>query len=279
MNVYVLALASAACYGAGDFMGGLASRRTGTVAVVLWSQLAGLVVIALGFAILPSAHPAARDLAWGAVAGVAGALGVGLLYHALSITRMSVVAPITGVCALSIPVVAGLIAGERPGAAALVGVALAAVAVVLISREAPSSEPSMDLRRGVIAALAAGLVVGIFLVALARVSSQAGLWPLVAARGSSVSLSLLFGLVARRNLRVGREALGLVLVGGMVDMAANVFYMLAVQRGLLTIVATLSSLYPGATVLLAAIVLRERLRPVQMAGLACAGAAIVLITV
>jgi len=277
---YLLAIAAAVGYGAADFMGGLASRRAATLAVVLWSQLVGLAMVAAAVLLFP-AHPAARDLAWGAGAGLAGSLGVGLLYYALSIAPMSVVAPVTGVCALSVPVVAGLAFGERPGAAALAGVPLAALAVVLVSRgadpaHAPPSRHGSAL--GVPIAVAAGLVVGLFLVGIAQVSPEAGLWPLVAARASSVAAAGMIGAAGPRRLRLDRATVPVVVAAGAVDMLANILYLLAVQRGMLSLVGTLSSLYPGATVLLAALVLHERLRPVQLAGLACALAAVVLVT-
>lgn len=278
----MLALASAVTYGAADFMGGMASRRASTLSVVLWSQLAGVLVVAAGLVFLPAARPTAGDLAWGAAAGIAGIAGVGLLYHALSIAPMSVVAPVTGVCALSLPVLVGLVAGERPGVAALAGVPVAAVAVVLISREG-AIEDAVEGRapataRGLMVALTSGMIIGLFLVLLAQADPRSGLWPLLGARAAAVSSGLLFARLARRGIRLERAVVPLVLLGGFTDMLANVLYLLATQRGLLSVVATLTSLYPGATVLLAAVVLRERLRPVQLAGLACAGAAIVLMT-
>lgn len=280
MMAYVLALAAAVGYGAADFLGGLASRRAATLAVVLWSQLVGLVMVAVAVLAFP-ARPTPADLAWGAAAGLAGSLGVGLLYHALSIAPMSVVAPITGVCALSVPVMAGLAFGERPGVLALAGVPLAAVAVTLISRGADPAHAPPSARgssRGVPIAVVAGLVVGLFLVGIAQASPRAGLWPLVAARAASVVAAALLGAAGTRRLRLERRAVGIVLAAGTVDMLANIFYLLAVQRGMLSVVGTLSSLYPGATVLLAALVLHERIRPIQLAGLACALAAIVLVT-
>jgi drug/metabolite transporter (DMT)-like permease len=190
-------------------------------------------------------------------------------------------APITGVCALSLPVLAGLAFGERPGVAALAGVPLAAVAVVLISRGAdPAHAPPSagGSARGVPMAIAAGVAVGVFLVAIAQASPQAGLWPLVAARAASVTAAGLIAATMPRRAKLPRGAIPIVAAAGAVDMLANILYLLAVQRGMLSVVGTLSSLYPGATVLLAALVLHERIRPIQLAGLACALGAIVLVT-
>jgi drug/metabolite transporter (DMT)-like permease len=154
--------------------------------------------------------------------------------------------------------------------------------VVLISREG-EIEDAVEGRapataRGLMVALTSGMIIGLFLVLLAQADPRSGLWPLLGARATAVSAALLFARLARRSIRLERPVVPLVLLGGVTDMLANVLYLLAAQRGLLSVVATLTSLYPGATVVLAAILLRERLRPVQLAGLACAGAAIVLMT-
>ncbi|HEX8693093.1 MAG TPA: EamA family transporter [Longimicrobium sp.] len=277
---YLLALASSLFYGAADFLGGLAARRTATLPVVVVSQLAGLLLLLAVMPLLAPAAPAGTDLAWGAAGGVAGGVGVGLLYHALSISAMSVVAPVTAVCAIAVPVVAGLALGERPGAGALAGVGLAAVAIGLISREPAPDRPVLlgATGRGVLLALAAGLAIGAFYVALERTAPAAGLWPLVAARATSVAMLAAVALAARRRLRPDRGALRIILAGGALDMLANLLYLLAVRQGLLSVVAPLASLYPAATVLLAWIVLGERLHWFQGLGLAFAALAIALIT-
>lgn len=276
-----LALISSLCYGAADFMGGLASRRTATFPVVVVSQLAGLVLVAIVLAAMRPAAPAGADLAWGAVGGVAGGIGVALLYHALAISAMSVVAPVTAVCAIAVPVVAGLAFGERPGVAALGGVVLSAFAIALISREPAPDRPVLlgVSGPGVVIALFAGLAIGAFYVALERTGPDAGLWPLLPARATSVLLLSAAAVATRRTLRPDRSALPMIVGCGILDMLANLLYLLAVQRGMLSIVAPLSSLYPAATVLLAWLVLRERLFWFQLAGLACAAVAIALITV
>jgi drug/metabolite transporter (DMT)-like permease len=276
----LLALASSLVYGSADFLGGLATRRSPVLPVVALSQAAGLAVLLVAMPFLPS-HATHADLAWGAAAGLTGGVGVSLLYHALAIGPMSVVAPVTAVCSISVPVVVGLALGERPGVRALAGVVLAAAAIVLISREPTphdATSPAARISRGVWVALVAGVVIGFFYVCLSRTGPTAGLWPLLTARGVSVTLFAGAALVGGRSLLPVRAALPAVLGSGVLDMIANVLYLLAVRGGLLSIVSTLASLYPAATVVLAAIVLRERLRAQQLAGLACAAVAVVLIT-
>jgi drug/metabolite transporter (DMT)-like permease len=307
---YGAALASAVVFGGADFLGGLAARRSPVLPVVVGSQLAGLAVLLAALPLLGRAEPTAADLWWGAAAGITGGGGVALLYRALATAAMSIVAPVTAVCALAVPVVVGMLLGERPEPAALAGIALAVVAIGLVSQEGAGAheaeqggrEPSggadaapagpsrsaaaaagsaearrAQNRRGLRMALASGVVIGFFFVFLGRTGEAAGLWPLVPARLVSVALFVGVAAVTRQSLRPAAGTWRIVLAGGALDMVANVLYLLAVREGMLSVVATLSSLYPASTVLLARIVLGERLARVQWAGVACAAAAIVLI--
>ena len=272
-----LAVLSSIAYGAADFMGGLATKRGSTVfSAVVWSQATGLAIVLLALPFLPPASPTATDLAWGAATGLAGGIGLAFLYRGLAIGVMSVVAPVTAVCAVVIPVAVGVALGERPSGIAVAGVVLALVSIVLISQSGQVEE-GKDARAGVGIAVVSGIAIGIFLVCLQRTGPAAGLWPLVPARAVSVSFFAVAGVIARAKLLPRREAWPIVLGGGALDMVANVFYLLAVRQGPLSIVATLTSLYPAGTILLARIVLKERLRLVQQAGVACAVLAIVLI--
>ena len=272
-----LAVLSSISYGAADFLGGLATKRGSTVfSAVLWSQATGLALVLLALPFLPAASPTAADLAWGAATGLAGGIGLALLYRGLAVGLMSVVAPVTAVCAVIIPVAVGFALGERPTGIAAAGVVLALVAIVLISQSGESAE-GRSAGTGVPIAIASGIAIGIFLVCLQRTGRSAGLWPLVPARIVSVSFIAIAGLVAREKLLPRRESWRMVVGGGALDMVANVFYLVAVRQGSLGIIATLTSLYPAGTILLARIVLHERLRIVQQAGVACAVLAIVLI--
>ena len=271
-------------YGAADFLGGLASRRAATLPVVAIVQIVGLIVLAIATPFFSTRPPSATDLLWGSAGGAAGGLGLALLYYALAVGRMSVVAPVTAVCAITVPVVVGLVLGERPGPMVLAGVVLAMGAIVLISQEAehaPSPERGERRERrfdvSLAYALGSGVAIGTFYVCLERTDTQAGLWPLLAARSTSLAGVVAVALASRRSLRLPRESWRIVAGAGVLDVTANALYLLAVRQGMLSVVATLSSLYPASTVLLAYLVLGERLRRVQVTGLAVAAIAVVLI--
>lgn len=276
MTAILLALGSSACYGSADFLGGLAARSVATLTVAFLSAAAGLALLALAVLLLPPATLAAPALAWGALAGVASAVGITLFYGALARGPMSVVAPVAAVCGLSVPVLAGLGLGERPPAQALAGVVLAAAAVVLVSRGGTPVLAARDTR-GVRLALGAGLAIGAFYVVLGRAPPSAGLWPLVAARAVATALLATLVAVRGRPPTPTGPALATIAACGLLDALANLLYVLAVRGGLLSVVAPLASLYPAATVLLARVVLGERVRAIQMAGLAVAALAATLI--
>ena len=281
---YLLALASALMYGAADFTGGLATRRAATIPVVIFSQFSGLVLLALLLPILPGSFPSRADLLWGVAAGLTGGGGVALLYRALAIGRMAVVAPTTAVCAVVIPVVAAMLLGERPGGLAVLGIVLGIGAIVLVSQQTESaSEPTAAGARGLPAgvgiALVSGVLIGLFFLSLAQTAPAAGMWPILAARVTSVTLFAIAAVARGIPLTLPRPALVLALGGGMVDMLANAAYLIAAREGQLSLVVTLSSLYPASTVLLARVLLGERLNARQLGGVGCALAAIVLIVI
>jgi drug/metabolite transporter (DMT)-like permease len=275
--IYLWALGSAVLYGAADFTGGLATRRASTIPIVLLSQLSGLISLLLLLPLLGSATPTRLDMMWGVVAGLTGGIGVALLYRALAIGTMAVVAPTTAVCAVTIPVVVSVVLGERPPPLAVIGIVLGVVSIVLVSRQTIPVDGAVGYSRGVGTALASGVMIGFFFLALAQTHTEAGMWPLVASRSISV---LLFGAAAiagRSAIRMPVPVLGLGILCGFIDMLANALYLLAARVGPLTIVVTLSSLYPASTVLLARVVLGERLNLWQVSGVGCALAAVLLI--
>ena len=283
---FFLAIASAVFYGSADFIGGVVSRRVAAIPVVIISQAAGLLLVGLLLPLFPAASPTPADFWWGAAAGLAGGTGVALLYHALAIGTMSVVAPTTAVAAVAIPVVASIALGERPGSLVIVGILLGIGAIVLVSQQStttgesidgPSSPERAHRSLGVGTALGAGVAIGLFLLTLAQTRASAGLWPLVTMRSVSVTLMSVVGLARHSSLRMPRRLGALTVAGGLLDMLANALYMVAAQIGPLSPVVTLSSLYPASTVLLARFTLGERLNAWQTAGVACALIAVILI--
>jgi drug/metabolite transporter (DMT)-like permease len=278
VTAVVLATVCAVVYGTADFFGGLATRRSRVLAVVVLSQITGMALVVALLPFLPGTLTS-ETLAWGMAAGVSGAVGLVLFYRALATGVMSVVAPITATASAALPVVFGLATGERPQPVALGGVVLALLAVLLVSRDSSPAVTAGRDYRPILASLAAGAGFGGFFILLAVAPDDAGLWPLVGARLSSITVVVLLALATRRTLRPAAGSLRIIVAAGVLDMAANVLYLLAKQEGLLSLVAVLVSLYPASTLLLARQVLGERLHAVQVAGVACALGAVALIAV
>jgi drug/metabolite transporter (DMT)-like permease len=274
----ILALLSAVFYGVADFLGGFASRRAPALAATVATQGVGLVLVALVVPFFHGSPPSMIGSLWSVGAGLTGGLGVVLLYYGFSVGRVSVVAPVTAVCSITIPVVVAVALGERPRALAVVGILIAVASVGLISRHNDPAAPPSKRDRSVVIGLASGVTIGAFFVCLARAGDAAGLWPLVIARFASTVALAVAARLARVSIAIPRAALVPVIACGALDVLANALYLVAVRTGPLGLVATLASLYPASTVLLARLVLGERLRPVQSLGLACAATAIVLIT-
>jgi drug/metabolite transporter (DMT)-like permease len=275
----LLALTAAMAYGAGDFLGGVASRRAPTTAVVLWSHVVGLLLL-VSAAPLLDGRLTAQGMLIGAGAGLIGVLGVTLFYQGLSIGSMSVVAPVAGLLSAALPVVAGLAVGERPGAPALVGIALALVAITLVSRGSTAGTPaSRHGFQALLLAIGAGIAFGLFFVAIKTAGDHTGIWPLVGARMASVSLLGALGLAKVTQAAPPRDGAAAAVGAGVLDATANVFYVLALAQGLLSIVAVLTAMYPAGTVLLARFGLGERMSSIQRAGLAVAGLSALLIAI
>ncbi len=285
MPPFVLAILSSVLYGAADFLGGLGSRRAPVVTVTALSQAAGLVVLLAAAPFVPGATRVA-DLGWAAGAGLSGGAGVLLLYRALATGIVSTAAPLISMIALTVPVAVGLVSGERPGALPLLGVGTGVGAVLLIAGggephagDSPASpRPARRTsQRSLAPAYASGLLIGGFLVCLGRMAPGASLWPLVAARAVGTLGLVATGIVWRVSFRPPAPAVGPIIGAGSADVVANLLYVFAVQRAPLSLIATLVSLAPASTVLLAQLVLRERLSGGQRAGVALALVAVVLL--
>ena len=270
----VLALLSSLSWGTADFLGGLAARRVGTVRVLSASYPAGAVLITAVAVVLIPGEMSSGALLTGAVAGVVGLLAIGLLYAALSRGQMGVVSPITAVLSGAVPVVVGLALGEAIGLLAAIGIALAGVAVILVSRE--SGPHRHTPARAVVLAVSSGLAIGVYLSILGTAPVDSGIW--VATIGRWVSSVLILGALAvvlyraRRSSPASRVRYpwNLALAAGGLDALANAIFQLAAQRGSLAIVAVIGSLYPAATVVLARYLLHERLSRLQLGGVGMA---------
>jgi len=274
----LLAGFSALLFGAADFCGGLAARKSPLFAVLVISQAIGLALAIAASAVLGVGLPPVRDLAWGALAGLCGAVGVATLYSALATTIVAVASPVAAVIGAAIPMLLGVATGDRPAILSWVGIALAIPAIVLLTAGPVEKGGGGKLRKAVWLGIVAGVSFGLFFSAISRTSAGSGLWPLVSARITVVTLVLLLALFTRRSLRVSASNLPMVFLAGLLDMGANIAFLLASRSGMLTIVAVIDSLYPGPTVLLAWLVLRERMSRLRVAGLVLALAGVALIS-
>jgi drug/metabolite transporter (DMT)-like permease len=281
LNV-ALAVLSGLIWGIGDFAGGKATQRAAALPVVWVSKLVSLPLLAI-YLIATYVPMTPIGLAWGAMAGVAGLVGLVLFYRALSAGAMTVVAPVTGVTSAAIPVVFGLAWGERPSGARLLGIgcALLAIALVSIAPNPPGGRQVVSLRL-IAVALGSGAGFGLFFILLAfadeAAGSSVGLWPIAGSQLSSLIIGGLLILMAWPGPWPRGVGLRFTMVAGPCDMTANALFLVAARSGDLSIVAPLAALYPVTTVILALVIDHERLRSVQVAGLAFAVAALVLVS-
>ena len=264
----VLALASAATWGIADFSGGLLARRLPTVALTVISQAAGFAALLAAFALLDG-RLEGRSLWLGGLAGLGGGAGLAAFYRALSLGTMSIVSPLVA-CGAVVPFTLSVATGERPSALSIAGAVIAVGGAVLASAEERRSD-APDRVRAIALAVVAAVALGLFTYVLGLGSREgSALSTLVGARIGSLSFLLAFALLRRETLRVGSRWLPAVLAIGLCDVAANALFALASGRGLLALVSVLGSLYPVMTVLLAFVVLHERLTRVQLAGIGVA---------
>lgn len=268
-------LASALTWGAGDYGGGLLSRRASGLGIVLVSQVVGMAIAAAIAVVKTEPWPGASDVGWSIVSGIAGVVGISCLYRGLAVGRMGTVAPVTAVLAAALPVLAGILLEGLPSPIVLTGIGLAIVAVLLVCRVSPGEGSG---RRGLGLALAAGTALGTFNVTIAHLTEGLVFGPLTIVRGVEALLVVAIITATRTSWRLSDRILPLVLLVGVLDMSGNAFFILARQAGQLATAAALSSLYPVTTVILAAAFLRERITVVHAIGIAAAAAAIVLIT-
>jgi drug/metabolite transporter (DMT)-like permease len=266
-----LAITAAACWGLADFLAGLASRRVAVPIVLLLVEGGGLVVIAA--IALVSRDPFftdAGDVLSAVGGGLAGVLGLGCFYQALAIGTMSVVAPISA-AGVALPVVVGVASGDRPSAVAAGGLVAIVIGVVLASREEHAdAEAAAAGRTAILLALLSAVGFGGFFVLTDAPADASVVWTIVLARAAPIPLIVAMVLLTRPAQRPSRRlALGIAAVGT-IDLAATSLIALANTKGDLSLVSVLGGMYPVATVLLAAVIIHERLARPQMAGVVLA---------
>lgn len=267
-------LGSAASWGAGDFSGGLATKRNDVFMVVMLSQVAGTLPL-VGFTLLwAGGLPPVKHLMLGAIGGLFGMAGLLGLYRGLSEGRMGVVAPVTSVAAAVLPMLLGSFWDGLPTYPEMAGILVALVAVWLLSRSEPDQPFSFD---GLGLPILAGAAFGLYFVFIDLAAVEMVLWPLVAARLTSMCVLLTFLATGPKRPMPPRSQFPLLVMAGVLDTAGNVFFALATQIGRLDVAAVLASFYPGTTAFLAWIILKERLNRTQWVGVSAAVTALVLI--
>jgi len=267
-------LLSALTWGAGDFNGGLAAKRSNPYGVIAVAHIISLVLLLAFIPIVGEPVPPMRDWLWGGAAGFMGAVGLLLLYRSLAEGRMSVAAPVSALLAATLPVLLGIFRDGNPGAWALLGFILALAAVWLVSGGEGLAIRFEELRQPVIA----GISFGAFFIFMERASQTSLLWPLVAIRLVSITSMLSYALVTRQDWIPKRESLVPIVLSSILDTIGNAAYALSARTGRLDVAAVLGSLYPGATVLLAWVFLKENISRIQAVGILLALSAIILLT-
>jgi len=274
MSVLLSAL-SALCYGAGDYIGGRATRQSRVFSILLLSQFVGLVGILIAAPLFGGAVVRPEDLLWGAAAGASGVLGLALLYRALATSVAAIASPLAALVGAAAPVIVGAATGEQPGLTGWLGIGIAIPAVFMLTAQRRAGE---NPERAVIYGFLAGLGFGGFFVFIAQSSPDSGLWALAGSKVAGMTLSVAIHAATRTKLHVARSARVPAIAAGLLDMAANVFFLLASRIGLLAVTGVISSLYPAPTVMLAAVIDRQKLTALRIAGLVLAIAGVSLMT-
>jgi drug/metabolite transporter (DMT)-like permease len=273
----ILALASSLAYGAADFLGGVAARDAHVLRVVIVAAPASLLVELVLWPVI-GAHFLPGAVIWGAASGLASAAAFALLYRTLAIGPMSVLSPVTALVSAALPVAVGLMSGERPGVVAVGGMALALVAVVVVSG-GTGSRGLRPSRTALVLAFGAGAAIALQLVCLDQAPDDSGVAPLIVGRVVSSAVVLGAAFALRAHLGAARPSLPASAAAGALDSLANFAFLLAVRDGDLAVVAVITALYPAGTVLLARAILAERIGAGQLAGLGLAAVAVSLLAV
>ncbi|MGZ9166115.1 MAG: EamA family transporter [Anaerolineales bacterium] len=274
---------SAGTWGAADFIGGLATKRTSPYRVLFLAEIAGLIPFTALALLTREPIPPALDLLWGAISSLVGLTGLTILYRALADGQMTIAAPVSALFAALIPVIFGFFTLGAPSLATMIGFGLAFLAVWLISQTDSSNwcfpMPGLDSLRDLRLPLLSGLFFGLYFIVIHRATLNAFFWPLVMARFAGFTAFGLYALITRQPAMPPRDVWGFCIINGVIDIGGNAFYILSAQTGRMDVAAVLGALYPASTVLLAWIFLKEKISLVQTFGVLLAFIAIVLFTV
>jgi drug/metabolite transporter (DMT)-like permease len=268
----VFGLTSALVWGAGDFLGGLGSRRSSVLGALLVSETSGFVILIVCAFLFNEPFPTPTQIGWGIAAGLAGTLGLGALYMGLASSRASIVAPVSAVIAALLPALYSMLTIGLPEPSKQLGFVIAIAAILLVSY----SNQGVGELRALGLGLAAGVGFGLFFILIHQGGQETTFFPLVFARGISIPFVLAL-LAWRRPSMPAQSVMPIVIVSGIFDTGGNVFFLLSSQFGRLDVATILSSLYPASTVILSRLVLGERTTRSQQFGVVAALAAIALI--
>jgi len=278
----IYGIASAATWGAADFIGGLATKRTSPYRVLFLAEIAGLIPFTVLALLTREPIPSTSDLLWGAIASLIGLTGLTILYRALADGQMSIAAPVSALFAALIPVIFGFFTLGAPSLATMTGFGLAFIAVWLISQTDRMNWrfPLRGFRslRDLRLPLLSGLFFGLYFIVIHRATLNAFFWPLVMARFAGFVAFGLYALITRQPAMPPRDVWGFCIINGVIDIGGNAFYILSAQTGRIDVAAVLGALYPASTVLLAWIFLKEKISMVQTFGVLLVFIAIMLFT-
>jgi len=287
--VLILALAAALLYGTADFLGGAAARRASPAAVIVATVPAGAVAVLAVIAVIAVAHGGPlvafggwASAGWAAAGGIVGTAGLIAFYKGFATAPMSVVAPVSALVSTVLPVGVAMTDGERLTVPVIAGAIICLAAIVMVSAE-KGTDPAKSAHklRGLGYGIVAGAAFGLFFLFLKNAGHTGVLWPVAVQRlaGTAVALAAFAIIRPARGAVISKRLLPIALASGVLDSAANLCYVLATRLGMFGLAVVITSLYPGATVLLARFVLRERMRVLQQAGLVLAAAGIILVSV
>ncbi len=272
----LFALTSAVVWGSGDFSGGQAARKSHQYQVLMLAALSGMVVLVVSAVIRGEGLPTGRSILWGALAGSAGALGMAALYRALSMGHTASVAPTSAITCAALPVLFGILTAGLPKVTQLAGFAVAFLGIRLLSKS--GSREDRTFREGMVLAFLSGIGFGGFFIFIALVEKGQVFVPVLVARTITLGIALIMLRVNHLPLP-GLASNPVAILAGVLDTGGNIFYLLATQFTRLDIAALLSSFYPAGTVILASILLKEKVSSTQWVGILLCLAALTLIMV